>query len=203
MHAVAIQHLRQGDARLGSWIDRLGPVKLPPRKTRDPYLALLRSVVHQQLNGTAAKTIWGRVLDLFEDQNPAPERLLAITDERLRSAGLSRNKASAMRAIAAGSLNGDVPDEQRIRRMTDSEIYEQLTKIRGIGPWTVEMLLIFSLRRPDVMPLNDFGVRKAFTIVYKKREMPTPRQLLDASQPWRPYRTTAALYLWRIADAQK
>jgi len=200
MRTTAVDHLRQTDARLKPWVDQIGPIKLPPRRNRDPYPALLESIVYQQLHATAALAIWTRVLALFADRNPLPDRIMRITDEQLRAAGLSRSKAVAMRSVAEAAMDGGIPDERRIARMPDSEIYEQLTRIRGIGPWTVDMLLIFTLRRPDVMPLNDYGIRKAFKLVYRKKSLPTTRQLLEISQRWRPYRTTAALYFWRIAD---
>lgn len=200
MHAAAIEHLRVRDQRLKAWIDRIGPIKLPPRRSRDPYRALLESVVYQQLHGSAARTIWNRLLDQFEDREPTPERVLATADDRLRGAGLSRNKATAIRAIAHSAAAGEIPDARRIVKLTDEEIRERLTRIRGIGPWTVDMLLIFTLRKPDIMPLNDYGVRKGFKAAYRKKLLPTGRQLLEFAERWRPYRTTAALYLWRIAD---
>jgi 3-methyladenine DNA glycosylase/8-oxoguanine DNA glycosylase len=203
MHARAAKHLRERDPHMAPWIDRLGTVKLPVRRSRDPYLALLESIAYQQLAGSAARAIWGRVLDLFEDQHPHPERLIALSDETLRKAGLSRNKALSMRDIATKTLAGHVPDAQRIRKMSERDIYDLLTQIRGVGPWTVDMLLIFTLRRPDVMPVTDYGVRKGFQVLYRKRSLPTPKQLLKVAERWRPHRTTAALYLWRIADAAK
>lgn len=200
MHERAVYHLREQDPRLRPWIDHIGMISMPKRRSRDPYLALLESVVYQQLTGAAAGTIWNRVLDLFEDRSPLPERVMGLSDERLRSAGLSRSKVMSMKDIAATAIAGRIPDGKRIARMPEPEIRDLLTQIRGIGPWTVDMLLIFTLRRPDVMPLNDYGLRKAFKIVYRKRALPTAKQLLRAAERWRPYRTTAALYLWRIAD---
>ncbi len=156
--------------------------------------------MYQQLNGTAAGTIWNRVLALFPDRLPTPNRLLSIADDQLRGAGLSRAKTLAMRAVAASAAAGELPDAKLIARMTEAEAHDRLTKIRGVGPWTVDMLLIFTLRRPDVMPLNDYGLRKAYKMVYRKRDLPTPAQLSRHSELWRPYRSTAALYLWKIAD---
>ncbi len=200
MHERAVDHLREQDPRLRPWIDRIGMITMPKRRSRDPYLALLESVVYQQLTGAAARTIWARVLELFDDRVPLPERVMGLSDDRLRAAGLSRSKALSIKEIAAAAISGGIPDGKRIARMPEPEIRDLLTKIRGIGPWTVDMLLIFTLRRPDVMPLNDYGLRKAFKIVYRKRDLPTPKQLSKAAERWRPYRTTAALYLWRIAD---
>jgi 3-methyladenine DNA glycosylase/8-oxoguanine DNA glycosylase len=203
MHARAIQHLRTRDPRLDAWIERLGPIKLPRKRSPDPFLALLETIAHQQLAGAAARAIWGRVLGLFPDGPPGPEQVLALPDDHLRSAGLSRHKAAAMKDIAARALAGEVPDAERIARMSEQDIKAQLTRIRGVGPWTVDMLLIFTLRRPDVLPLGDYGVQKGFQRLYGKRKLPTPKQLLAGAEAWRPYRTTAALYLWRIADAPK
>jgi 3-methyladenine DNA glycosylase/8-oxoguanine DNA glycosylase len=195
--------LRQCDPRLAEWIDRIGPIKLPKRAPCEPYLALLESIAYQQLAGAAARAIWGRVLKLFEEGLPNAAALVALTDDHLRGAGLSRSKILAMRDIATKALAGDVPGAEEILKMAEADIYERLTKIRGVGPWTVDMLLIFTLRRPDIMPATDFGVRKGYQVLYRKRKMPTPKELLKAAEPWRPYRTTAALYLWRIAESPK
>jgi 3-methyladenine DNA glycosylase/8-oxoguanine DNA glycosylase len=203
MHVRAANHLRSSDPRLGEWIDRLGIIKLPARRPPDPYLALLQSIAYQQLAGSAARAIWGRVLGLFEDGRPHPERLIALSEAHLRSAGLSRNKTLYMKDIADKALAGHVPDAKQIAKMTDKEIYDRLTQIRGVGPWTVDMLLIFTLRRPDILPSSDYGVRKGFQVLYRKRALPSPKLLLKTAELWRPYRTTAALYLWRIADSAK
>ncbi len=203
MTRSAVEHLSDVDPKLRDWIARLGPVRIPPRRSRDPYRALLESVVYQQLNGVAAGTIWNRVLDLFEDRDPHPEKLIARSDADLRGAGLSRNKIASLRAIAAGRISGDVPEARGIGRLEDLEIYERLTRLRGVGPWTVDMLMIFTLRRPDVMPATDYGIRKGFQLAYRKRKIPTPREVLAKAERWRPFRTTAALYLWKIADESK
>lgn len=203
MHARAIQHLRTRDPRLAEWIERLGPVKLAARRSREPFLALLETVAHQQLAGAAAKAIWTRVVGLFPAGGLCPEALLSLSDDHLRSAGLSKAKAAAMREIAARTLAGEVPNAQSIGQLSEREIIAQLTRIRGIGPWTVDMLLIFTLRRPDILPVGDYGVRKGFQVLVRKRALPTPAQLVKAAELWRPYRTTASLYLWRIADQPK
>jgi len=203
MHVRAANHLRSRDPRLAEWIDRIGIVKMPPRRSADPYIALLETIAYQQLAGAAAKKIWERVLGLFDEAGPRADRLLALSEEELRSAGLSRSKAVSMRDIAARTLAGDIPDAAGMKRMSDDELFATLTQIRGVGPWTVEMLLMFTLRRPDIMPATDYGVRKGFQVLYRKRAMPTPKELLKKAEIWRPYRTAAALYLWRIADAAK
>jgi 3-methyladenine DNA glycosylase/8-oxoguanine DNA glycosylase len=203
MHLRAINHLRNRDPRLAECIDRVGLIKLPARRSRDPYLALLETIAYQQLAGAAAKKIWDRVVGLFDEQGPRPEKLIALSEEQLRAAGLSRSKAVSMRDIATRTLSGQIPDAQAMKKMSNEELFAALTQIRGVGPWTVEMLLMFTLRRPDVMPATDYGVRKGFQVLYRKREMPTPKQLLKKAEMWRPYRTAAALYLWRIADTAR
>jgi 3-methyladenine DNA glycosylase/8-oxoguanine DNA glycosylase len=203
MHRRAVNHLRVQDPRLAEWIDRIGLIKMPPRRSPDPYLALLETIAHQQLAGAAARKIWGRVVALFDEEGPRPEKLIALGEEQLRSAGLSRSKAVSMRAIASHTLSGQIPDAEGMKCMLDEDIFANLTRIRGVGPWTVEMLLMFTLRRPDIMPATDYGVRKGFQVLYRKRKLPTPKQLLKSADIWRPYRTAAALYLWRIADSAK
>jgi 3-methyladenine DNA glycosylase/8-oxoguanine DNA glycosylase len=196
-HAAA--HLRKRDPRLGEWIDRIGILAVPTPAEREPYVALLEAIAHQQLAGAAARAIWGRVLGLFEDGAPCPKRLARMTEARLRGAGLSRSKALAMKDICARVNAGTIPSGALIRRMADEDIYAQLMEARGVGAWTVDMLMLFTLCRPDVMPVTDYGVRKGFQLLYRKRTMPTPQQLMKISEKWRPHRSIAALYLWRIA----
>lgn len=200
MHARAIAHLQDRDPRLSDWIGRIGPIRLPPRRTKDPYRALLQSMVYQQLHAAAARSIWQRFLDGFPEHDPTPAQLLAASDPQLRGAGLSRGKMRAMRAIAASAAAGDIPNATDVLRIPEADLRERLLRIHGVGPWTVDMLLIFTLRRPDVMPLNDYGIAKGFKRAFGKRQHPTAGQLLRHSERWRPHRTTAALYLWRIAD---
>jgi 3-methyladenine DNA glycosylase/8-oxoguanine DNA glycosylase len=158
-------------------------------------------VVYQQLNGTAAATILGRVLKLYPHRRfPRPEDLLASSDAVLRGAGLSRAKTAAIKDISANTLAGVVPSQRQIAQMTNEEILERLTALRGVGPWTVEMLLIFTLGRPDILPATDYGVRKGFAMTYGWKELPTPKELLEQSEKWRPHRTTAAWYFWRALD---
>ena len=156
---------------------------------------------HQQLNGTAATTILRRVIALYPHRRfPQPEDLLETPDEHLRGAGLSRAKTASIKDIAAKTIDGVVPTKRAITKLSDAEIIERLTAIRGVGPWTVEMLLMFTLGRPDVLPVTDFGVRKGFALTYGLSELPAPRDLLDHGERWRPHRTTAAWYLWRAVD---
>lgn len=201
MHLRAVNHLRARDPRLAEWIDRFGVIRMPPRRSADPYLALLETIAYQQLAGSAAEKIWGRVVGLFGTEGPRPEKLIALSEDQLRAAGLSRSKALSMRAIAMHNLAGQIPDAAGMKRMADEEIFANLTQVRGVGPWTVEMLLMFTLRRPDIMPATDYGVRKGYQVLYRKRKLPTPQQVLKSADIWRPYRTAAALYLWRIANS--
>lgn len=181
-------------------IDRIGPLKLCPRRL-PPFQSLTHAVIHQQLSGQAAGTILGRFRALFGDDGfPTPEAVLKASPERLRSAGLSRLKASYVLGIAQKAVDGHVPTLDECDRMTDTEIMERLTSIKGIGRWTAEMLLIFNLGRPDVLPVDDLGVRKGFQFAYSKRKLPESEQLARYGLRWSPYRTAAAWYLWRAAD---
>jgi DNA-3-methyladenine glycosylase II len=161
----------------------------------------VRAVAHQQLNGTAADTILGRFLKLFPGKPfPSPEDLATVTDDQIRAAGFSRSKIAAIRDIAEKSLSGHVPTSRSIARMADDAIVERLVECRGVGRWTVEMLLIFKLGRPDVLPADDFGVRNGFKLAYGREEMPKVKELLEFGECWRPHRTTASWYLWRAVD---
>ena len=181
-------------------IDRVGPPKLRPRRL-PPFQSLTHAIIHQQLSGQAAGTILGRFLALFGDDGfPAPAAVLKASPERLRSAGLSRPKASYVLGLAQKAVDGYVPTLDECDRMTDAEIMERLTSIKGVGRWTAEMLLIFNLGRPDVLPVHDLGVRKGFQFAYGKRKLPEPEQLARYGVRWAPHRTAAAWYLWRAAD---
>jgi DNA-3-methyladenine glycosylase II len=201
MAVHAHNHLRKRDPRLAEWIDRIGPLRLPTPAVREPYVALLEAIAHQQLAGAAARAIWARVSGLFDDGVPCSKLLAEMTEEHLRSAGLSRSKALAMKDICARVNAGKIPSGLAMSAMKDAEIYQILMEARGVGPWTVDMLMMFTLCRPDIMPVTDYGVRKGFQILYRKRALPTPKQLLKFSEIWQPHRSVAALYLWRIAES--
>ncbi len=204
MNPTALQHLQKADRVLARLIKQVGPCPLAPRRGVQPWQALVRSVAYQQLNGTAAQTIFNRFLALFPDTKfPTPEQIVAAPDERLRSAGLSRAKTAAIKDIAAKTLAGVVADRRALGRLSDAEIVARLTKIRGVGPWTVEMLLMFTLGRPDVLPATDYGVRSGFAIVYGLKELPAPKEILAHGERWRPYRSVAAWYMWRAVDLAK
>jgi DNA-3-methyladenine glycosylase II len=201
MTEEAILHLTSADKTLAKLIQKVGPCTLIPRNRRSPFESLVRSVVYQQLNGTAASTILGRVKALYPNRRfPKPEDFLCTADERLRSAGLSRAKTAAIKDISAKTLAGVVPNARAIVQMTNEEIIERLTALRGVGPWTVEMLLIFTLGRPDVLPVTDYGVRKGFALTYRWKELPAPKELLAFGEKWRPHRSTAAWYFWRALE---
>lgn len=201
MTEQTIQHLSQVDRTLGRLIAQVGPCRLRPRVRRSPYETLVRSVVYQQLNGTAAATILGRVKALYRPRRfPRPQDLLDTPDEKLRAAGLSRAKTAAIKDIAVKTLAGVVPGSRQIAGLSNEEIVQRLTVVRGVGPWTVEMLLIFTLGRPDVLPVTDYGVRKGFAQVYGWKELPTPKELAKFGERWRPHRSTAAWYFWRALE---
>jgi DNA-3-methyladenine glycosylase II len=167
-----------------------------------PFDALAESIAYQQLTGKAAATIFGRVRALYPKRKWLdPKQLLATPDEALRAAGLSRAKTAALKDLAAKTIDGTVPSGRALLRMTDDEIITRLTTVRGIGRWTVEMLLLFDLGRPDVWPVDDYGVRKGFAKTFRRRELPTPKQLMKLGEKWRPYRSVAAWYFWRAMDA--
>jgi DNA-3-methyladenine glycosylase II len=207
--ALALRELAAADPKLGRLIERAGAYALRLKSNHSPFESLLESIIYQQLHGKAAAAILRRLLALFGDLHPSPEQILAAPDEFLRSAGLSRGKTLAIRDLAAKTLDGTVPTLARIRRMPDDEIMERLTAVRGIGPWTVEMLLIFRLGRPDILPVTDYGVRKGFALTYGRVPkskpfdnalLPKPADLLRRGQKWRPWRSVASWYLWRACD---
>lgn len=197
---IAIEHLSDVDLTLARLIEAAGPFQMEIRSIHSPFEALARNIVYQQLNGTAAAAIHARLLALFGKKRLRPQHLLEASDEALRGAGLSRNKMQALRDLASKTLDGTVPTLARLKRMSDEEIIERLTRVRGIGRWTVEMLLMSRLGRPDVLPVGDFGVRKGFSLAYNMNELPTPKQLAHYAERWRPYRTVASWYMWRAAD---
>jgi methylated-DNA-[protein]-cysteine S-methyltransferase len=197
--AKAKRHLRRQDAVLGRAIEKAPPLQLEVQAISSPFDSLLRAIVYQQLNGKAAGTILARVEAALGGE-ATPRAIVATSDEALRGAGLSRAKLAAARDLAAKTLDGTVPTLDEIRTMDEDTIIERLTEIRGIGRWTVEMLLIFGLGRPDVLPATDYGVRKGFQRAFRMRDLPTPSQVLERGERWRPYRTAAAWYLWRATE---
>jgi len=175
---------------------------IAPAVSIRPFDALAGSIAYQQLSGKAAATIFGRVRGLYPKTKWLdPAKILATPDDALRSAGLSRAKTAAIKDLAAKTIDGTVPSGHALLRMSDDEIIARLTQVRGIGRWTVEMLLLFDLGRPDVWPVDDYGVRKGFAKTFGRRKLPTSKQLIKSGEKWRPYRSVAAWYFWRALDA--
>ncbi len=203
--SVAVEHLRASDAALARLIGSVGPFRMQLNKSPNLFVALVEAIVYQQLTGKAAATIYARVRALFPRRygGPTAEQILRCSDEKLRAAGLSRSKVLALRDLARRTASGEIPTLGEVHRMEDEAIVERLTKVRGIGRWTVEMLLMFRLGRPDVLPAGDYGIRKGFAIAFKKRELPTPQDLKKRGVRWQPYCTVASWYLWRAVELAK
>jgi O-6-methylguanine DNA methyltransferase len=202
---AAVEHVRGADAALARAIDAARPVRLEVKRTPSIFIALAEAIVYQQLTGRAAATIFARVRALFPraHEGPTAQQILRASDERLRGAGLSRAKVLSLRDLARKAIDGQIPTLAEVHRMEDEAIIERLTEARGIGRWTAEMLLIFRLGRPDVLPVDDYGVRKGFAVAFKKRELPTRAELEKRGERWKPYRTVASWYLWRAAERKK
>jgi methylated-DNA-[protein]-cysteine S-methyltransferase len=197
--ALALEHLKAAEP-MASLIARVGPPRLRVDPLESPFEALAKAIVYQQLAGRAAQAILRRIKVHFDGALPTPERLLAANDDELRQLGLSRNKAAALKDLAAKTVTGVVPDLRLLRRLDDEALVTRLTSIRGIGRWTVEMLLIFRLGRADVFPVDDFGVRKGMARLMGHSDLPKPKDAAATAQRWRPFRTLASWYLWRAAD---
>jgi len=201
----AVEHLKNADPKMAALIKLVGPCTMTIRHHHTIFYSLLRAITYQQLAGAAAAKILSRV-ELCCSSNgdqPTPELVMAASDESLRAAGLSRNKLAAIRDLATKTLDGTVPELKAARRMDDEEIIEHITKVRGIGRWTVEMLLISRLGRPDVWPVDDYGIRAGFAAAFRKRKLPAPKELVKPAAKWKPYRSVASWYLWRAADRAK
>ena len=197
----AEKYLSKACKRFAKVLPNHEPFPTKFEKSKDPYRALVRSVVYQQLSGKAAATIHGRVLALFPDKDhPDPEDLIEASPEFLRTAGLSRQKAAALKDIAQKRLDGIIPPARSLTRLPDEEIIERLTQAKGVGRWTVEMYLIFTLGRPDVLPTNDLGIHNGAKKLYKRSF--TPKELGEYGKRWGPWRSAAAWHLWRVADTQ-
>jgi DNA-3-methyladenine glycosylase II len=198
---VAIAALRKADRRLAKVIDRAGPFTMRPQRLHSVFHALMRAIVYQQLSGKAAATILGRVLALnASGEKLTPQELLDTPDEALRAAGLSRNKLLAVKDLAQKSIDGLVPPLPKLRKLDDEEIVTRLTEVRGIGRWSVEMLLLFRLGRPDVFPITDLGVRRGFQLTFGLHDLATLDELRTHGERWRPYRSVASWYLWRAVE---
>ena len=199
--SAANEHLAASDPRFAALIARSRRYDPKPSVLVRPFDALAESIAYQQLSGKAAATIWGRVRALYGRRKWLdPKQVLATPDEQLRACGLSRAKTIALKDLATKALEGIVPPAAKLAKMADEEIIERLTAVRGIGRWTVEMLLLFELGRPDVWPVTDLGVQKGYAKTFGKRKLPTPKQLQKIGERWRPYRSAAAWYFWRACD---
>lgn len=197
---AAIHHLRSRDRKLGGLIDKTGVFDIQRRSFRTPFHALFSAIISQQVSGKAAHSIYRRTRTLFPRGQVTAPAVLATTPDALRGAGLSRAKVAAVHDLAAKYTDGMLPNTHRMKSLPDEEIIDALTEVRGVGRWTVEMLLIFHLGRPDVLPVGDLGVRKGFQITYGRPELPTEEQLMTHGERWRPYRSVASWYMWRATD---
>jgi DNA-3-methyladenine glycosylase II len=207
--AEACRALAAADPKLGALMERAGPFTLRLKSQHSPFETLLEAILSQQLHGTAARAILHKLLNLFGDIHPTPELLLLQPDDALRAAGLSRNKMLALQDLARKTLDGTVPEMNAIRKMTDDEIIERLTSVRGVGPWTAQMLLIFRLGRPDVLPVSDYGVRKGFALTFNRLPkskpfdatmLADPKVMARRGERWRPWRSVATWYMWSACD---
>jgi DNA-3-methyladenine glycosylase II len=220
--AAAVAELSAADPKLARLIAKAGPFTMKIAGKQSPFEALTESIIYQQLHGKAAATIHRRLLESFEPlcgpavrgipRHPTPEHLLDCPNEQLRAAGLSHNKTLALRDLAAKTLDGTVPTLARIRRMSDEAIIDHLTQVRGIGHWTVEMMLIFRLGRPDILPVSDYGIRKGFALTYLGLKptqkvtpdlLATPAQIEKRAKKWHPWCSVASWYMWRACDLAK
>jgi DNA-3-methyladenine glycosylase II len=205
--STARRELSAADPTMAALIERVGEIDLATRLRRrketrptDAYGALLRAIVGQQLSTKAARTIYGRVLELFDGATPSPELLLAAREADLRAAGLSGRKVEYIRDLAAHVQSGEL-ELERLDELSDEEVIEEIVAVRGLGLWTAEMFLLFHLERPDVLSGGDLGIRKAVQIEYGLDEVPTPQRVLEIGEAWRPHRSLASLYLWESLAA--
>jgi 3-methyladenine DNA glycosylase/8-oxoguanine DNA glycosylase len=199
--AAACTHVARRDRALARVMRDVGPCQLEISARQSPYEALLESIVYQQLTGHAAATIYARTCRLFGSSRcPRPAAVAGASIDALRSAGLSRSKAVAVQDLAQRALDGTIPTRAKTEKLSDDELVERLTAVRGVGRWTVEMFLIFTLGRPDVLPVDDYGVKKGFAKTFGRRILPKPKELSDHGERWRPFRTVASWYLWRASD---
>jgi DNA-3-methyladenine glycosylase II len=206
--AAARKQLAASDPTMAALMERVGKIDLATRLKRrseerppDAYGALLRAIVGQQLSTKAARTIYGRVLELFDGTTPSPEQLLEAEESDLRGAGLSGRKVEYVRDLASHVIEGEL-ELDRLDQLDDAEVIEEIVAVRGLGVWTAEMFLMFHLERPDVLSGGDLGIRKAIQIEYGLAEMPSPAKVEEIGEPWRPHRSLASLYLWEsLANA--
>jgi DNA-3-methyladenine glycosylase II len=200
---LVMRELSRADRKLARVIRRIGCFPTKKRKPQHPYASLLQAIVYQQIAGKAAEAIFGRVKALGANGFPTPEEIQRASKLKLRRAGLSRQKIAAVKDLAAKTLDGTVPPLAKIRRMSEEEIHERLTQVRGIGEWSVQMFLMSRLGRPDILPVQDYGIRKGFQRVYGLKGEPKPQVILEYGERWRPYRSIASWYLWRALEEKQ
>jgi DNA-3-methyladenine glycosylase II len=199
--AVAVKHLSERDEKLKFLIAETAPFQMDQDHLQSPYEALLEAIAYQSISGKAAATIFARIKALSSNgRPPSPQEMLKLRKQALRKAGLSGAKVVAMKDLAKKTIEGVVPTLEDAQKLSDEELVERLTSVRGIGAWTVEMFLIFRLGRPDVLPIHDLGVQKGWSITYGKKHKPKPKELLAFGERWRPYRTVASWYMWRACQ---
>jgi len=199
-----LRHLAKADPVMHELIRRVGVFTPIPQRRQAPYETLVRAIAHQQLNGRAAQTILGRFIALFPGKRfPEPDDVLRTSAAKMRRAGFSRAKIRAIKHISSKAAAGEVPTRRKAGRMTDDDLILQLTELHGVGRWTVQMLLMFTLARPDVLPADDFGIREGFRLTYGLRARPTPKQVLAHGDRWRPYRSIASWHLWRAVELHR
>jgi 3-methyladenine DNA glycosylase/8-oxoguanine DNA glycosylase len=197
-HVEAHAHLSRIDKRLAGVIERVGEFRFKLDECDSVYESLLEAITHQSIAGKAAQVIFGRIKAFGSDGRcPTPQELLRVRKPQLRKAGLSHAKVAAVRDLAQKTIEGVVPTIEEAQKLSDQELVDRLISVRGIGAWTVEMFLIFRLGRPDVLPIDDYGVQKGWAITYRKKNVPKPKDLLKFGERWRPYRTVASWYMWR------
>lgn len=201
VHAEAVAALCKNDKHLARLVEKVGETQLILDECESPYESLLEAISYQSISGKAAATIFARVKALGTNGCcPTPEQMLRIRNSALRKAGLSKAKAAAMKDLAQKTLDGVVPSLEDARKIPDGELIARLISVRGIGPWTVEMFLIFRLGRPDVLPIHDYGVQKGWALTYRRKAIPKPKELAKFGERWRPYRTLASWYMWRAVQ---
>jgi DNA-3-methyladenine glycosylase II len=200
-HREAIAFLSNKDRRLARLIEQSIEFRLEIEEAQTPYEALLEAITYQSISGKAAATIFSRIKALGANGRcPTPQEILGVRKQTLRKAGLSAAKIAAAKDLARKTIDGIVPTLEDARKMSDQELVDRLISVRGIGAWTVEMFLIFRLRRPDVLPIHDYGVQKGFMLTYRRKTIPKPRELAKFGERWRPYRTVASWYMWRAIE---
>ncbi|MGH9415253.1 MAG: DNA-3-methyladenine glycosylase family protein [Terriglobales bacterium] len=203
-HRRAVRHLRASHPHMEALVARVGRFRMPMETHAEPFHALLRAIVFQQLHGTAARAILARIeTQIGQWAPPTPAQVLRASDDALRATGLSRQKLAAVRELAAKTESGVVCGWHEIAELPDEAIITRFTQVRGVGPWTVQMMLIFRLGRPDVLPIHDYGVQQGYQLAYRKRRLPTPRELAKAGDAWRPWRSVASWYFWQAVRLKR